>query len=155
MGAGGRPFAQAFPTSYATWRDLSFNRTTDAAAIKDPTQDPDNDGISNLLEFALGTSPRLADMPSALPVGAILPDGPENYLALTCRINAAASGANIVVEVSSLLQQGTWTSGPGNTVSLVPMAESLDGARTFTIRNAAPVDAATPRKFIRLSISLQ
>lgn len=52
------PAREAAQAAYAVWRDTYW---APAATSKDPASDADADGRSNLLEFALGTDPLVAD----------------------------------------------------------------------------------------------
>lgn len=52
------------PGTYAAWKKNKFNASQHADyAFSNPNADPDNDGRSNFLEFALATSPTSSDMP--------------------------------------------------------------------------------------------
>jgi autotransporter-associated beta strand protein len=60
------------PTAYDTWASAAAQGLT-AGVNNGPLQDPDNDGIANLLEFALGTAPMSASsamLPSLTASGA-------------------------------------------------------------------------------------
>lgn len=46
--------------TFAEWQ-ARFFKSTDAEAVKGPLADPDLDSLVNLLEFALGTAPRIPD----------------------------------------------------------------------------------------------
>jgi hypothetical protein len=151
VGAGGRPFGQTFNTSWALWRDLSF-RTTDLAAIKDEDDDPDGDGLTNLMEYALGTPPRLANSPAVLPQSSIINVSGQNYLSLTCVVNSAAIDATMSVEVSSNLLSGTWTAGSGHTTAVGSPVTSNTGALTFQVRDASAMSSLS-RHFIRMKVT--
>ncbi len=59
------PIAASAPAPYATWAADAANGLT--AGVNDgPMQDPDHDGISNLLEFTLGAAPMVSSQ-AALP----------------------------------------------------------------------------------------
>jgi hypothetical protein len=44
---------------YAAWRATHFT-AAEPGMIGEPTADPDGDGMSNLMEYSLGTNPRMA-----------------------------------------------------------------------------------------------
>ncbi len=75
---------------------------TDANVISE-TADPDRDGLSNLLEWALGLDPAKAGPPPL----ALSPVGAE--WAFTYQRPAARQGVTYTVEVSDDLTSGTWT----------------------------------------------
>jgi hypothetical protein len=66
-------FERAQPGTFADWQLQNF---TDAqltnAAIGTATADPDGDGVPNLLEFAVGGNPWLADATNAVVTGQLL-----------------------------------------------------------------------------------
>jgi hypothetical protein len=47
--------------TFAGWQRASFSPEDIAAGLAEPAADPDGDGIANILEYALGTDPLLAD----------------------------------------------------------------------------------------------
>jgi len=153
VSAGGQPGGAPHALTWAAWRDLSFHRTNDAATIKDPDDDPDADGLQNALEYALGTSPKITDLPSVLPQASLVEISGQQHLALTCRVNPAASGAVLTVETSTSLQSGTWGEGAGHTVLHSPAATITGGFQVFTTRVNAPLSSETSR-FMRLKVTL-
>lgn len=57
--------AQGAASAYDTWIG-TFSSIT-LAADKLPSADPDNDGLSNLMEFVLNGNPGISDSPSVVP----------------------------------------------------------------------------------------
>lgn len=140
-------------SSYALWRAARFNSTELAdTATSGPTADPDADGLSNLLEYALGTDPRTATAPSAAPTVSSATSPTDNlpHLTLTARLSAAATDLDFTGEVSGDLT--TWQSGSSFT-ELVSDT-TADGVRTLVLRDRTALGAggATPR-FLRLAIA--
>lgn len=152
--AGGQPGGTPHALTWAAWRDLSFHRTNDPTEIKDPDDDPDADGINNALEYALGTPPKINDAPTtALPQPTLIEISGQQYLALICRINPAASSATLTVETSPTLQIGTWSTGPGHTELYSAPTATTGGFHLFTTRAAAPLSSENTR-FMRLKVTL-
>lgn len=143
--ASGSPFlmksaavANAAPPA-VTW-DQWRGDFLSGEASDQPDDDPDHDGTPNLLEFVFGTEPLAANAPVATPV--VLVSG---HLEITIprRIDRPAT---LSVEVSGDL--ATWHSGPLHTQTV------SDGLHALVARDLTPLDAANPRRFIRLRASL-
>ncbi|MBC8011788.1 MAG: hypothetical protein H7067_17010, partial [Burkholderiales bacterium] len=125
-------------TPLEDWRDIHFN-TTEATGSAADDADPDFDGVPNLIEYALGTTP--TDAASvALPTTSVS----ANNLQLT--FNRARSDVTYIVEAtSSLATPTTWTpiaTNPGTVGASVTVTDTVD------LSTAIPA-----RRFLRLSIS--
>ncbi|MCF7676257.1 MAG: hypothetical protein K9M97_12990, partial [Akkermansiaceae bacterium] len=108
-----------------------------------PTDDPDCDGVKNLMEYALaGGDPGDCDS-SILPVVSTVLEGNQEYLAITERKNPSAAGVSWVVEVSGDL--GDWNAGAGHTVIVSETADTL------VVRDHTPM-ADTNGRFLRLRV---
>ena len=88
-----------------------------------------------------------------LPQASLVEISGQQHLALTCRVNPAASGAVLTVETSTSLQSGTWGEGAGHTVLHSPAATTTGGFQTFTTRANAPLSSETSR-YMRLKVTL-
>jgi hypothetical protein len=130
----------SYQTMYDAWISGYFP-LNDPRARED--QDPDHDGISNLMERALGLNPNAT---SIVPIscGSITLSG-QTYFTFTYRQPTNTPDAPLTPEITTNLQ--TWYSGPGSIieVSNVPNGE----ARLITVRSTTPM-ASTPKSFIRL-----
>jgi len=135
---GGSP-GSGDATAYAAWKS--------ANGISDDLGDPDQDGVNNFGEFALGTAFNAPD--AALPAARLLNLGGADYLALDIRRSlTAADSAALVVESSANLS--AWTA------DLVPAGETNhgDGTATITWRSAQPY-SATVRQYLRARFVLR
>lgn len=101
--------------------------------------DPDGDGISNLMEYALGLDPMVGDVQN-LPQGVVEGD----YLTLAVTKNEEAIGVEYVVEVSSDLMN--WEAGSEFTTELESSATMLK------VRDNA-IWSGADRRFIRLRVT--
>ena len=120
-------------TPFQTWQVFYFGSTTNAAAATEA--DPDNDGMSNWVEFLAGTDP--TNGASALRITSITQE--DNDLRIT------------------------WTMGSGRT-NVLQQADSLNGSGTFTdaftvltvgsVTNYLDVGAATsaPVRYYRVRL---
>ena len=88
--------------------------------------DLDGDGLSSLMEFALGTNPSVLSQ-NALPVPAVI----GGFLTLTYHTPAGIGGVQVIVEVSHDLTN--WFTGPGFTA--VTSDTIANGVRTVSVRD--------------------
>ena len=130
------------------------------------TQDPDGDGVTNLMEYALGGNPLLATDKGVSAAGLRDVAGvPALTLTIAARTGASfAEGPNHTMEavvdgiryrVESAVELATWT---GTITEIAPLSAGLPpvpaGYVYHTFRTAGPV-ASTPADFIRLQVSDQ
>ena len=122
------------------WRLQAFGAPFDSDPAAD-TADADNDGICNLLEFALNLSPATA---SKLPVSSAINGG--NYEYTYTRSTAAANaGTKFTVEWNATLS-ATWSS------SGVTQTVLSDDGTTQQVKAVIPMNAAS-RMFVHLSVT--
>jgi uncharacterized repeat protein (TIGR03803 family) len=145
---GGVVFRLTLPPPMEDWKSFHFG---------DPNapdlDDPDGDGIPNLLEYALLGDPWFTDA-TTLSAGAIttFPDGPR--LAVIVPRDPAHTDITVIVEVSETLASwstlatstagGAFT-GPGYYAG----DAATPGVKSVTIRDTQPASAAS-RRFIRI-----
>ncbi len=106
-------------------------------------KDPDNDGVSNLMERALGLNP---NAPSIIPVsrGTTTISG-QTYFTFTYRQPNNTPDASLAPEITTNLQ--SWASGPA---AIVEVSNVPDGdARVITVRSSSPITTQS-KAFIRL-----
>ncbi len=126
------------PLSVAeTWRLRYFNNTSNTGSGADGA-DPDGDGISNLLERALGQDPTVAKV-SGLPKLTV--DTATNRLVLTAT-RGGANATDLVFAAEASVDLVTWTTD--NLTVLVNTATS------YQVRDDAPT---VPRRFLRLRVT--
>lgn len=136
---------------YADWIAAAFVGATNVAVIG-PKADPDGDGADNLLEFALGMNPALADANpwrpgvAGLPVAALQTLDGTNYLTMSYRRPAGRVGLVYQVQVSADL--AAWSGAV-----LVSSTAESDGSEVLVYRDTIP-SAAAERRFIRLRVDL-
>lgn len=134
----GVPFLMqsALVRSYTQWQTLHLT----GEPLFAPNQDPDLDGSSNLLEFVFGTDPKTANAPVATPVA--LQSG-NAVITIPRRIDHLAV---LTVEVSGNLTDWNAVTDPAHVLQ--------DDASALVVRDPTALDAANPKRFIRLKATL-
>lgn len=121
--------AVAPTNTYDSWIDGYFTGETDPAIIG-AAADPDNDGITNAVEYVIGDVPNQAkveNLPAGTLVTADLGDGSINYLKFAYRRTAASVDAGVTASVeydADLV--GPWTTAV-NDVAGVKIIETANG----------------------------
>ena len=111
----------------------------------DPTLDREGDGLSQFLEFALAGDPTRS-LPGERPQAGVIEIGGDDYLTITFRRPAAASGVSYAVEFSNDLN--TW-GADGIRLSTTP---NPDNTVTEVWRSATAI-AADAENFARVKVS--
>ncbi len=140
---------------YEAWTIAQFAGAEVAdASISGMDSDPDGDGASNLLEFALGTDPKDG---ASIPVIAVqrrafvVNGDPGDYLVLALT-ERSASGLRYQAEFSSDL--ATWqTVSPEDLVEMDSQPDGM-GLRRATYRTAFVLDAASAPSHVRWHVEL-
>ena len=131
------------------------NLVYDGVNLGDPTQvaaDLDRDGVSNLMEYALGTDPRAStDARAALSYAELNLSG-SRYLSLQFKRRKSTPGIQLqyLPEVSS--DRKTWFSDGTHvfSVSVTSIDSQFD---SVTVRDQTPTTISSPR-FIRLRVTM-
>lgn len=143
------------PTTYAAWQGQYFTAVeiTDPAISGDAAT-PAGDGVPNLLKYAANLNPKL---PSVKPITAVSLDRSVPgavYQTLTYRMAQVASDLAFTTEVNAgdLSTPSAWT--PGGQILGAPV-DNGDGTQWVTVRDDQPINAAHPRRFMRLRVTHQ
>ena len=152
---GSVTISNAAPGSFAAYQQQYFGNQANGSDAA-PTADFDHDGLSNLLEYALGTNPATAQTAPAYTVSVPA----ANQLRLSFR-RSLNTGGNLTLRVtaSDTLADGTWTTLATKTgaaawtvaTGVVVTDDAGTGAVTVT---DAPATGTRPRRFLRLSADL-
>ena len=142
INSDGSPFLMksATVTTWQQWRDTElagepFNGAND---------DPDQDGLSNLLEFVFGTLPKQAAGPPATPVEIVTSNSQQfQQLSLPRRMDHLAT---LTVQVSPDLT--SWAAGPSATLVI------SDTPAALVVRDLTPLSPSAPKRFMRLKAEL-
>jgi hypothetical protein len=139
------------PRIYEDWIALAFPGNSNQTVIG-LSADPDQDGVKNLVEFALGMTPGNPDAQPfssgvpGLPIGLVLTLGATKYLALLVKRPINLSGITYTAQASSDLVN--WVNGVQEGA---PIPQG-DGFEVVTFRDVQPTNQAGGR-FMRLRIS--
>jgi hypothetical protein len=131
---------------FDAWRSTRFTTEELAdSAISGDSADPDADGLSNLLEYALGAAPKTADSSTHSPSAGI----DSGRLTLVYTSPSATTDLTYSIEWSGDLS--TWHTGSGFTETL-STTDNGNGTSTIIARSVATL-ADTPRQFLRLRVT--
>ena len=126
--------------TFATWAADPANGLT--AGVNDgQLNDPDQDGISNLMEYALDTSPMRANPNPVTHDFASV--GAHRFLRLNAVKNPAAADLDYIIEVSGDLAANSWTAVP-----TVADGNDLSGTDTLAVTSSG-------QRFIRLRVRVR
>lgn len=138
------------------WRKSTFGASANDPAISSDAADPDHDGVSNLLEYALGADPLdgKTTMPKLKPgsqPALFHLDLPDPARAdVTCRVEGinllGGSWSTLAVKSGT----GSWSWQAGGTSKLTPAAPA--GGRAGVDVGCPDAMAASPKYFFRLNV---
>ena len=133
--------------NFDLWKADIFTNPNDLSdpAISSELAIPANDGITNLMKYALALSP-MASATGNLP-NTLRQNG---YLTLTYRQSKTASDVTYTVQASDSLSSNSWT--PATTV--LSQTDPTPGGGSYwlvTVRDNVPY-ATHPQRFMRLQV---
>jgi chondroitin AC lyase len=126
------------PLTYTNWRAYHFG--TGALADGNPAADPDRDGMSNALEFALGGNPRSADAADHLPQMGRSPDGQT----LSLHYRKSTPELALPMQWSRTLGAASW--------SVQGVSSETYDAATDTFSQSVTVSPLDRQMFLRLAV---
>lgn len=134
-------------SGYQYWL-LANGLPMDASNNGNANATPTQDGVPNLVKYALGLNPGIQGSNGKLSYGKVTNAGTD-YLTFTyTRPEPAPSGITYIVESSPDLTPASWT-----TSGLIQIGNTNNGAtRTITIRDNTPM-TGNSRRFMRLRIT--
>ena len=148
-----RTFADVQLTVISQWKDWqisNFGSTSAAEAALEAN--PDGDALTNLLEYAFGSSPDNA-RDVALPSFRTTRDGNQTYFELQYRrLNSGNHGLNYTPQTTTNLN-GTWQSSSANITEIGSPDDNGDGTSTVTLRLPITVGNAK-QQFVRIKVEL-
>lgn len=147
-----RDFAVA--SAHDAWKQARFGANAGNALMAGDNADPDNNGVSNLLEYALGT-PATGANSVPMPVSSVV----QNHLTFTFTRPIAVTDVVYTVQVSDDLV--TWQNGssysaygdvPDNTFT-TQLARAINGGtETIAVMDNSP-NSPSAKRFMRLQVN--
>lgn len=127
-------------TSWEQWQEQFLG----GEVLNGPDDDPDRDGMPNVLEFAMGTTPAKPGAIPAMPLDWLNVSG-SDYLRITVP-RRKDHLVDCTVQVSSDLVN--WYQGPAH---VQVMDDGLNG---LVVRDLTPLSPSLPRRFMRVKTQL-
>jgi hypothetical protein len=146
-------------TPAEAWRQAAFGVNAGNALIAGEGADPDGDGLPNLLEYALGTDPNLANSQPTL-LSTLTNFGGSDYLVLSFNritnntdLTYAVLVGNSLTELltGSVYSATNFVGSNAHTTQIIRTGALVE---TIVVRDNTPVADATNR-FIRLRVTSQ
>ncbi len=135
--------------TFSNWA-ASYGLTGANAAL---TADPNRNGLSNLLEYALGLDPTAVGGPRGISSGLVEAAG-QKYLSLSYTKPTGSEARPDIVytpERATAVLPNAWSSADIVPVGTAPGPGSLE---TVTVRSTHPLASGNSREFLRLSVTL-
>lgn len=139
---GGMPLGIAQPMSYDQWRFLFWGATASSNYASFRGSDPDQDGVSNFAEYAIGADPNVPNPLPRITARAEI-EQEDHFLLLTLRCNPGAQQARIVWESST--DGALWQDDV--TVEFGESAALADGTESRTYVSRLPAESSNGRLF--------
>ena len=139
--------------SYAEWTARFFARNPGASA--GATADPDNDGLSNLLECALGLRPRQRDT-AGLPAVLTYIEGGQTYPAIRFTRRTGVAGLTVLPQHSSDLNNWWDENSPTDGIPRLTQVSAVSAGENIelvTVRSIFSLEQ-TPRQYLRVRAEL-
>jgi hypothetical protein len=133
------------PLTYELWQSYVFT----SKQASGPSDDPDGDGLPNLVEFFLGSLPGKNDAVARGPRASITDTNGEDYLTFSFSQLLGQTEVTGLVEVSSNLTD--WSSSSAGIKEVLPAVPNGNGSVRRTFRVASPVSDVA-KQFLRLRV---
>jgi hypothetical protein len=148
-------FSLTVASAFAGWQESRFTPVEVAAGAADGTEDFDNDGVQNLLEYAFGGNPKTSDTALISPIPSVV--GDELQITFSC--DTACSDITYTVQASPTLAANSWTDiatsvGGAKMLPITSLSRVSDpgaGRRTVTVTDTTPLIAGS-KHFIRVRV---
>ena len=111
-------------------------------------EDFDKNGLSNLMEYLLGSDPTDPGDRGGVEL-IVVESGGVDYLGL--RFTRPIGLDDIAVELERSVELGVWQGGAGFTVQHGAPVDNLDGTETVVLRSVTPL-GDIDREFVRLKV---
>jgi hypothetical protein len=141
------------PSPYATWRGSKFTAADILSGLTTMTDDFDHDSVANILEYAFGMNPKVADATG------IAPNVSGNKLQISFSCDATRTDITYTVQSSTTLAPNSWADiarsvGGAATIpigSLSTVSDSSTGLRTVTVTDSTAISGG--KRFLRVKVT--
>ena len=113
--------------------------------VGDPEADSDGDGLTALIEYAIGSSDAVPNDGSPLNVSLV-----EDHLQVDVPVNLSAVGIEVILESSNNLVD--WA--PSQGLTPISATNNGDGTMTRILRSSQPISSRGGQEFFRLRVEL-
>jgi len=127
-------------STWAQWQAAELG----GVALNGPNDDPDGDGVTNLLEYVFGLPPRQSGAVPVMPV-TIATVGGQRFLQISIP-RRSDHPATFTVEVGSDMTH--WQSGAAATVVTADVPSGL------VVRDLTPLGPASAKRFMRVKVEV-
>jgi hypothetical protein len=136
---------------YQDWRNHYFPGVSDQSIIGD-NANPANDGLTNLVKYALGLDPTVPSLNGAPVIGTVQFGG-QTFLtmAYVARTNDSFLSCSVVGANSSIAPDADW-----QTITDTEPADQSGvpaNFQRFIFRDNVPIDGNTQKRFLRMKVS--
>jgi len=140
-------------STYSTWQGIQFTALDITAGLTTLTADFDRDSVANILEYAFGMNPKVADATG------IAPNVSGNKLQISFSCDATRTDITYTVQSSTTLAPNSWADiarsvGGAATIpigSLSTVSDSSTGLRTVTVTDSTAISGG--KRFLRVKVT--
>ncbi|YCM43333.1 lamin tail domain-containing protein [Verrucomicrobiaceae bacterium 227] len=152
---GGELNGHPIPFDFNTWADFHFSSAQlDDPTTSGPNADPDGDGMSNFMEFALATPPLGREISPTLPTLETTTIDGTKYPVIAFTRSSTAGTVSYQVSTSEASSPDTWSEIPAANLEAAPAVRLDDGRVREAWRIKTPI-ADFPRRFFRIKMISQ
>jgi hypothetical protein len=155
-------FTVTVTETFASW----ISQYGELGGLNGVQDDPDGDGVPNLMEYAFKLNPGQAGRIGLPQIALVMDSGTgKEHLTISYRqrrggsgttgVDYAAEGVRYVVETTTNLMSETWNSGSSVVEAVGTPIDNGDGTETVSVRLKSSTDQLGNKAFIRIRLVLE
>jgi hypothetical protein len=155
-------FTVTVTETFASW----ISQYGELGGLNGVQDDPDGDGVPNLMEYAFKLNPGQAGRIGLPQIALVMDSGTgKEHLTISYRqrrggsgttgVDYAAEGVRYVVETTTNLMSDTWNSGSSVVEAVGTPVDNGDGTETVSVRLKSSTDQLGNKAFIRIRLVLE